>query len=107
MMEARHKAAMATHDFKHIKKVRSRMVQVANEQLNGNQTLCNTHETAKVIAQTPMPRPPMHTVDSVSAGDLHVLFTPMVDWIINAVRTPPAGGAKAKYKKREGAAKVK
>ena len=42
----------------------------------------------------------------VSAGDLQTLFTDLADWTINAVRTPPAGGKAAKFKKREGAKKV-
>ena len=78
------------------------MVQVANEQLSGNRMICDTHEVAALLSQTPMPSPPMPTVDTVSAADVHALFTKVVGWTINAVRAPPAGGAKTKYKKERG-----
>ena len=42
----------------------------------------------------------------VTAANLHTTFIDLTEWTIAAVRTPPAGGAKAKYKKREGAKKV-
>ena len=72
------------------------MMQVANEQLNGNRTLCDTHEIATMLTQTPMPSPLMHMVDTVSAGDLHALVTTMIDRAINTVRPLPAGGSKTK-----------
>ena len=87
VMQARQQAISAKRDFGHIKKYRRTMIQIANEKLNGNQTLCETHDVHSLTQTMPVPSPPMHTV--------------------NAVRTPPAGGAKAKYKKREGAKKVK
>ena len=103
---ARQQAIPAQRDSDKIKQFRRAMVQVASEQINGNQILCTTHEIATMPTQTPMPSPPMHTFNTVSTGDAHKRFTELIDWTIRAVRTPPAGAAKAHYKKREGATKV-
>ena len=79
------------------------MVQVPNEQLNGNTTLCDTHDVDTLTNKgVIVPHVPM-----VSAGDLHALFKDMLDLTINAIRTPPVGGKAATYQKREGAKQVK
>ena len=94
VMQARQQAISAKRDYDNIKRFRRTMVQIANEKMNGNKTLCDAHELHALI-NTSAFVPHMPMVNTVTAAEL------------NATRTPPAGGAKAKYKKREGAKKVK
>ena len=88
---------MAKRDFGQIEKYRRTMIQITNEKLNGNQTLCETHDVHSILQTLPMPSPPMHTANTVTAADLHTTIIDLGDWTTNAVRTPPAGGSKSKY----------
>ena len=95
-MEARQKAWMAKHDVGQIKKYRRTMIHIANETLNGNQTLCEPHDVHSLLQTLPMPSPPMHTVNTVAAADLYTTCIDLADWTINAGRILPAGGSKVK-----------
>ena len=96
VMQAWQQAISATQDYDNIKKFRRTMVQIANEKMNGNTSLCDAHEVQALI-NTDASAPHMPMVNTVTAAQLHSTCCDLTTWMINATRTPPAGGAKAKY----------
>ena len=80
------------------------MVQIANGKMSGNKTLCDAHSVHDLIS-TDASVPHMPMVNTVTAAELHTKCCDLTTWMNSAARTPPAGGAKSKYNKREGAKK--
>ena len=99
-MQARQQAISAKHDSQYVSKYRRTMVEIANEKMNGNKTLCEAHEVHALI-DTDAFVPHMPMVNTVTAAELQTKCCDLANWMINATRTPPAGGAMVKYKKRE------
>ena len=62
-MAARQQAISARRNSKHSKKYRRDVVQVANEQINGNKTLCDTQNVHSIFNDDVVPHMPL-----VSAG---------------------------------------